>query len=136
MKNSERARTEGGFALVIAIFILVLLSGVGSAMLNISAAHQQTATMALLGTRAFQAARSGAEWAVYVAINSASCPAASFALTEAASAGFQVTVSCASSTHVEGTTSRSTLQIQSTAEYGSFGGRDFVSRTLNVTIVQ
>lgn len=44
-------------------------------------------------------------------------------------------LTCASTTHVEGPTARSTLQIQSTAAYGSFGNRDFVSRTLNVTVV-
>lgn len=70
------------------------------------------------------------------AINSGGCPAASFALTEAASDGFQVEVTCTSTSHIEGTTSRSTLQIQSTGSYGSFGDRDYVSRTLNVTVLQ
>lgn len=37
---------------------------------------------------------------------------------------------------VEGVTSRSTLHIQSTASYGSFGNRDYVSRTLNLTVLQ
>lgn len=130
------ARKKQGFALVAVIFILVILSGVGSAMLNISAAHQATATMALLGTRAYHAARSGAEWAIYEAVNSGGCPTATFTLSEAASAGFQIDVSCSASTHVEGATSRSTLQIRSRADYGSFGDRDYVSRTLNVTVVQ
>ncbi len=130
------ARKKGGFALVFAIFILVVLSGVGTAMLNISSTHQATATMALLGTRAFLAARSGAEWAVYEAVNNGGCPAATFALTEAASAGFQVTTTCTTSTHIEGITSRSTLHIQSTASYGSFGDRDYVSRSLHLTVLQ
>ena len=37
---------------------------------------------------------------------------------------------------VEGVTSRSTLHIQSTASYGSFSNRDYVSRTLNLTVLQ
>ncbi len=129
-------RCNDGFALIAAIFILVLLAGVGSAMMNISATHQATASMALLGTRAYHAARSGAEWAVYEAVNSGGCPAANFTLNEAATTGFDVVVTCSSTTHVEGPTSRDTLQIQSTASYGAFGDRDYASRTLNVTVVQ
>lgn len=132
----RQTRKDRGFALVAVIFILVILSAVGSAMLKISATHHATATMALLGARAYHAARSGAEWAIYEAVNSGGCPAAVFALTEAASVGFAIAVTCSSSTHVEGTTSRSTLQIQSTAGYGSFGDRDYVSRTLDITVVQ
>ncbi len=127
---------KNGFALVAAIFILVILAGVGSAMLNISAAHQSTATLALLGTRAYHAARSGAEWAVYTAANSGGCPAATFTLAEAAAAGFDVEVTCSPSSHQEGTTSRTTLEIQATAEYGDFGDRDYVSRTVHVSVVR
>ncbi len=129
-------RGRDGFALIAALFILVLLSGVGSAMLNISAGHQATVSMAVLGSRAYYAARSGAEWAVYEATNGSACPTGGFSLSQGATAGFDVVVTCASSTHVEGATSRATLQIQSSAEYGNFGDRDYVSRTLEVTLVQ
>lgn len=133
MRDPRRKR---GFALVAAIFILVSLAGVGAAMLNISAAHQATATLALLGSRAYHAARSGAEWAVYEAVTNGGCPAASFSLNEGAADGFDVQVSCTSSAHIEGSTSKSILQIESTAEYGSFGDRDYVARKLNATIVR
>lgn len=129
-------RHEGGFALIAVIFILVMLAGAGSAMLKISAGHQATASMALLGARAYHAARSGVEWAVYEAVNGTGCPAAGFALNEGAAAGFDVDVTCSTTTHVEGSTGRATLQIRSTAEYGNFGDRDYVSRTLNATVVQ
>lgn len=118
------------------IFILVSLAGVGAAMLNIRAAHQATATLALMGSRAYYAARSGAEWAVYEAKSSGGCPAATFSLTESATAGFDVEVTCTSSAHVEGASTQTVLQIESTAEYENFGDRDYLARTLNATIVR
>lgn len=132
----SRTRRQQGFALVGAIFILVSLAGVGAAMLNISAAHQATSTFALLGSRAYHAARSGTEWAVYDAVTNGGCPAATFSLNEGATAGFDVQVTCTSSAHTEGVSSQTILQIESTAEYGSFGDRDYVARTLSATIVR
>ncbi len=130
-------RHRRGFALVAALFILVMLAGAGSVMVRLGAEHQSTSSFALLGARAYHAARSGAEWALYeAAATPGSCPAATFTLSEGAAAGFDVAVTCSSSTHVEGTTSRSILQIESTADYGSFGSRDYVARSVAVTIVQ
>lgn len=51
-------------------------------MLNFASTHQATATMALLGAKAYHAARSGTEWAVHEAANGGGGPAASFSLTE------------------------------------------------------
>ncbi len=122
--------------MIAALFILVLLAGAGSVMVRLGAEHQATASFALLGTRAYHAARSGAEWALYEAANGGGCPAATFTLSEGASAGFDVVVTCSASTHVEGATSRSIMQIESTADFGSYGSRDFVARTVNVTVVE
>ena len=132
---SRRRRTRG-FALVAALFILVALAGAGSIMVRLSAEHQATSSFALLGTRAYHAARSGAEWALHEAANGGGCPSASFTLSEGAAAGFDVVVSCTSTSHVEGSTARSTLQVQSTADFGTFGARDYVARSVEVTIVQ
>lgn len=132
----NRMRKTRGFALIAALFILVLLAGAGGVMIRLAAEHQATASFALLGARAYHAARSGAEWALYEATNGGGCPAASFSLTEGATDGFDVVITCSSSTHVEGTTSRATLQITSTADYGSFGTRDYVARSVDVTVVQ
>jgi MSHA biogenesis protein MshP len=129
-------RRESGFALVVVIFILVILASAGGAMLNIASTHQASATMALLGTKAYHAARSGTEWALHQAANGGGCPAATFSLTEGGAAGFDVEVTCTSSTHVEGATSISTLHIASLARYGSFGDRDYVSRTLKASVLQ
>jgi len=131
-----RIRRKSGFALIASLFILVLLAGAGSVMVRLGAEHQATASFALLGTRAYHAARSGVEWALYQSANGGGCPAGSFTLSGGASDGFDVVVTCSSSTHVEGTTTNSTLQIQSTADYGTFGTRNYVARSVEVTIVQ
>ncbi len=126
---------DRGFALLAAIFVLVIMSGAGALALRVSATQSRNASMALLGARTYYAAYSGIEWATYKAINGGGCPSASFALAEETASGIAVSITCSSADHVEGATTRSTLSVESTASYGSFGDRDFISRGLQVTIV-
>lgn len=57
--------TQCGFSLVTAIFLLVVLAGLGAAMVTFSTAQNQGQTMDVLGSRAYQAAQAGIEWAAY-----------------------------------------------------------------------
>ena len=136
MKPHPRSRRgEQGFALIGAIFILVVLTSAGASMLRIHSAGLRSTSMALIGARTYYGAHSGIEWAIYEVVNSGGCPAATFTLGEAGAAGLDVIVSCSSSSHVEGASSKNVLVIESTATYGNFGDRDYVSRALNVTMV-
>jgi MSHA biogenesis protein MshP len=54
-----------GFALVSAIFILVVLAALGAFILNISTNQQIGSALDVQGVRAYQAARAGIEWGVY-----------------------------------------------------------------------
>jgi MSHA biogenesis protein MshP len=54
-----------GFAIVSAIFILVVLAALGAFIVAISGDQQVGAALDVQGVQAYQAARSGIEWGVY-----------------------------------------------------------------------
>jgi MSHA biogenesis protein MshP len=116
-------RTRQGFAIVSAIFILVVLAALGAFILNVFTNQQIGSALDVQGARAYQAARTGIEWGVYqvqataaynfsygtpaVAVNSANpnttrvCPVSPSSFTPPAAAstlsGFTVTVTCLAS---------------------------------------
>ncbi|MBH1961504.1 MAG: hypothetical protein I8H82_02730 [Rhodocyclales bacterium] len=112
-----------GFAIVTAIFILVVLAALGAFIVSISTNQQIGTALDIQGVRAYQAAKSGVEWGIYqieatpaynfsygtpaVAVgnanpNTRACPAspASFAPAAPTLAGFTVTVTCAATLDV------------------------------------
>ncbi len=70
----RRARQEG-MSLVTAIFLVVVLSGLAGAIVNISMSQQSSSTQDVLGVRAYQAARAGIEWGLYQQLRLNSCAA-------------------------------------------------------------
>ena len=128
-------RHQGGFALVVAIFIVVVLAYLGVMMVTIGGMQRATASAATQGTRAYYAARSGIEWGAYHAM-ATDCTAATggFALSAAGLNGFAVNVQCTETQHKERGTTYRVAVITSTATYGSFGNADYVSRTLQATV--
>ncbi len=62
--RSKRNRVRG-FALVSAIFILVVLAALGAFIVNISTSQQIGSALDVQGVRAYQAARAGIEWGLY-----------------------------------------------------------------------
>jgi MSHA biogenesis protein MshP len=68
-----RARKTGGFTMVSAIFILVVLAGLGAAMVTISGVQHKSSTLDLMGSRVYQAARAGVEWGAYTVSNGTAC---------------------------------------------------------------
>ena len=129
-------RTTAGFALVGAIFIVVIMASAGAYMLNISGVQRESTNLSLLGPRAYYAAHSGLEWALREAVATpATCPTGTFSLTEGGVAGFDVTVTCSKTDHVENTATTTVFRITSKAELGTYGGRDYVSRTLESTVM-
>lgn len=114
-----------GFAIVSAIFILVVLATLGAFILSVSSSQQIGSALDIQGVRAFQTARAGIEWGVYQvnataaynfsygtpagAVGSANpnnrvCPASptSFVPAAAMLAGFTVTVTCAATVDASG----------------------------------
>ncbi|HSY29174.1 MAG TPA: agglutinin biogenesis protein MshP [Burkholderiaceae bacterium] len=60
---------QGGFALISAIFLLVTLAALGVVMMTLMTAQQTASGMDVMGSRAYQAARAGTEWALFSRLN-------------------------------------------------------------------
>ena len=91
-------RKSHGFAMITAIFILVVLAALGAFVATVSSQQQIGAALDVQGAQAYQAARAGTEWGLYQVLKGAPCAAAGteVALGGVASlAGMTVTVKCA-----------------------------------------
>ena len=137
-------RTQAGFSLFAAIFLLVVLGALGAYMVAMGTVQQATPVFALQGAQAEKAARSGIEWALYQTLQAgavaATCGAApstpttnNFSLAGPGLDGFRVQVECSYTQHVQGPDNFNVYAVAATAEFGSFGAPDYVSRTLQVT---
>ena len=137
---------QRGFSLVSAIFLLVVLAGLGAAMTNFSATQNQSLSMDVLGSRAYQAANAGIEWAAYnIDVNSSVAMAATTVFAPGANplggnlAPFTVTVAITAASHVDETAYPSTGVVQTfwshdiaaSAVYGAPGTADYVERVVN-----
>jgi MSHA biogenesis protein MshP len=87
---------QRGVGLVTAIFLLVVLAGLGVAMVSIFNAQQAGSNQDLQGARAYQAARAGLQWGLFQQMRNGRCDASkSFAMpADSTLAGFQVVVTC------------------------------------------
>jgi MSHA biogenesis protein MshP len=92
-------RRQAGVGIVTAIFLLVVLAGLATAMVSLYTAQQTSANVDLLGARAYQAARAGMEWGLFRQTRKASCAASNtFTLPAGSSlSGFAVVVRCVAS---------------------------------------
>jgi MSHA biogenesis protein MshP len=133
MTRSPAAR-QCGFSLVSAIFLLVVLAGLGVYAVRLNTLQQQTVTAGLRAAQAFEAARAGVEWGAYRALNAGVCAASTLNLTEGATAGFRVSVECSQSTHAEGASTVRVFVFDVRAESGIYGGPDYVSRRVQTKI--
>lgn len=90
-------RPDSGFSLITAIFLLVVLSALGTYALTFASLQQAGAALDVQGSRAYQAARSGIDWGLYQVVAVSSCPAITHLSIPAASGSgaFTVTVACA-----------------------------------------
>ncbi|MGA9032231.1 MAG: hypothetical protein WB402_06940 [Sulfuricaulis sp.] len=134
---SVSGKQQGGFALVAAIFIIVVLALLGIMMVTIGGMQRATASAAVQGARAYHAARAGIEWGAFQALPpTSSCVASSnFTLSVPGLDGFNVTVQCTSTSHRERSPpDYNVYVITSTATSGNFGDANYVSRRIQVTV--
>lgn len=126
---------QRGFAMVSAIFLMVVLALLGGLMLSLSNSQQISSVRDLLGTRAYYAARAGIEWGAYQALRSSSCSPASPMPNAMAATGFAVQVVCvASGPYDEAGVSVTLYQITATASAGTPGAHDHAERQLQATV--
>ena len=65
----HRNRFARGFSLISAIFLLVVLSALGAYMVIFAGQQQTTVQADVLGVRAYYAARAGADWGIFRALD-------------------------------------------------------------------
>jgi len=99
---------QQGFSLISAIFLLVVIAALGTFAVTLSTTQHQSAALDVMGSRAYQAARAGIEWAAY---HVASSPAGTewncVSPTNLGTLGgtlspFTVTVNCSRTLHNDG----------------------------------
>ena len=94
---AARLRRQAGVGLVTAIFLLVVIAGLGVAAVSLFTSQQAGANLDLEGARAYQAARAGIEWGLYEQLRHGRCAQdpTSFRLpATSVLASFTVTVRC------------------------------------------
>jgi MSHA biogenesis protein MshP len=101
----RRLSANKGFSIVSAIFLLVILTALGAAILNISTVQHASSALDVQGARAYQAARAGIEWGLYTKLqtstkntycnNAATPTSTSFSMPAGTTlSSFTVTVVC------------------------------------------
>jgi MSHA biogenesis protein MshP len=127
------SRPQNGFAIVSAIFLLIVLALLGAFMLTMSNTQHLTSAQDIQGSRAYWAAKAGIQWAAdRVKPPAVTCPASptTFLLD-----GFSVTVKCDYKDYTEGTTAKRIYWVESTATAGgSVGSIAYTERVINAFI--
>ncbi len=128
---------QTGFSIVMAIFILVVLSLLGGYMVKLSGVQHATSTFAIQGARAYQAARTGIGWAVARISAGGVCSDVISAspLTFTDINGFAVTLDCSSQSFSEGINTLVVYKISALSEFGAYNSAGYISRNIEVSIV-
>jgi MSHA biogenesis protein MshP len=134
MSDSRKSRlASSGFALVPALFLVVVLGALSAVAIRVGSGQQHAVTMGLMQTRALVAARAGVEWGAYRALNGSCVSSSTLTLTEVAANGFSVVVSCTATTFTNGAGTSNSYVIRSTATSGLYGQPSYVRRVVSST---
>lgn len=142
-------RREKGFALPAVAFLIVIVALIIAALQRINSNQTATSSMGLQSARAYYAAYSGVEWAVYMIKNDEDdpgdpgddiydCPSLGNIGTQIS--GFVITLEdCSRTEYTEGTNTVYVHEIRVLAAYGGQGqygsNSDFASREITVSMV-
>ena len=136
-------RRARGFALVLAVFLIVSLAAIGAYLLTVSNVQVESSTKDELGARAYQAARAGLEWGAYRALRDLNCAPGPIVITFSAAqlAGFQAEVTCEDfGPETEGGGTANTFRIVSTGcnsnPCSGAPASTYVNRQLQLTVAR
>ena len=116
---------QSGFSLVTALFILVVLSILGTYMVVMVTTQNQSTALSVQGLRAWYAAVSGLEWAAYQIETTGNCPALPATMTIE---GFSVQLTdCTAYAIIEAGSNYNMHDVTVFSELGSYGDVDYVS---------
>jgi MSHA biogenesis protein MshP len=122
-----------GFALVPALFLIVVLGALALVAIRVGNGQAHAVTMALQEARALAAARAGIEWGAYRALNGGCAASTSLSLTEASLSGFTVIVTCAATTFTTGAATNSSYVVSAAATTGTYGQPSYARRVVSGT---
>ncbi len=137
IRHGKRPR-HAGFAIVPALFLLVVLGALGLVAVRVGLGQQQAVTMGLMQSRASAAADAGIQWGAFRALNGSCVGSTTLSLTEKALAGFTVVVTCTATAFTDGSRSSSgtnnSYVLNAAASAGTYGQPGYVHRALSATI--
>lgn len=132
---SMRQSQQRGFAIVAAVFLLVVLAALGAFMVTVSNGQHLSSAQDIQGSRAYWAARAGLEWEV-ASVDSSPvspvCPADTTLSVE----DFNVNVTCGSQSYSEGSETKNLFTLESVASQSGalVGSIGFVERKLRASV--
>ncbi len=132
-RSTQGQKTPRGFALIPALFLIVVLGALAAIAIRVGTGQQQAVTMALEEARALAAARAGIEWGAYQSVSGGCAASTTLNLTEAALNGFTVIVTCAATTFTNGAATSASYVLKSTATTGTYGQPGYVHRVVSGT---
>lgn len=109
-------RRAKGFALILALFLIVSLAAIGAYLLTVSNVQVESGIMDEQSARAYQAARGGLEWGAYQVLQASNCWVGTTTMAFPADlANFSASVTCTAFTpETEGGVPVATFRITST----------------------
>jgi MSHA biogenesis protein MshP len=131
--RSRKRSSPQGFALIPALFLIVVLGALAVIAIRVGTGQQHAVTMSLEEARALAAAQAGIEWGAYQAGTGNCAPSTTLNLTEAALNGFTVVVTCAVTTFSNGAATGSSYVLNATAITGTYGQPGYVHRAISGT---
>ncbi len=139
----QHGSRQRGFVLPTAIFLLVILAALATFMVTLSRTSHISSALDLQGSRVYQAARAGIEWAAWQVVDpqtlpatsATPCPASPTTLAPLAGtlAAFQVVVTCTRTAWTDGADPVAIYQVTSTATSGVPGEVDYVERQIQAS---
>lgn len=129
-------KKQAGFSIVMAIFILVVLSLLGGYMVKLSGVQHATSSFAIQGSRAYQAARAGISWSVARLSATGDCnditSASPMSFTDIN--GFSVTLGCNIDTEFEAAKDLGIYQLTALSQSGAYNSANYISRNIELSI--
>ena len=126
-------KTQSGFAIVAAIFLLVVLASLGAFMVTFSNTQHLTSAQDVQGSRAYWAAHAGTSWAIStISVTPTACPVSPTTFNVE---GFTVSVTCDLKSYDEGGVTKRIFSTTSTSTSGgSIGNIGHIERSLSATL--
>jgi len=138
----------GGFSLISAIFLLVVVTLLGAYVVTLATSQHTTEALDVEGARAYQAARAGVDWGAWQLLQapagafSTACNGAAYATPisqplaglAGTLSGFAVDVQCGSAATTEAGVNVRVYRLTVTAWKGNLGSLFYLERQLQATL--